>query len=67
MDDLKRYINQGIIYEDDFVATYLDVLNSQEFMDFFGENQGKAQQLINTLIKESRYHKNTLVNILSKI
>ena len=67
MEDLKRYINQGIIYEDDFIATYMDVLNSPEFTQFFGENEGKAQQLINTLIKESRQHKNTLVNILAKI
>ena len=67
MEDLKRYISQGIIYEDDFIATYMDVLNSPEFLQFFGENEGKAKQLINTLIKDSRQHKNTLVNILAKI
>jgi len=67
MDNLKELIEQGIAYEDDFVATYMGVLNDAEFLIYFGNNQEKAKALINTLIKESRYHKNTLMNILNKI
>jgi len=66
IQQLRELIEQGIIYEDDFVSTYTEVLNNPEFLVFFEENQEKAKTLINTLIKESRLHKNTLVNILNK-
>lgn len=66
IQQLRELIEQGIIFEDDFVSTYTEVLNSPEFLTFFDENQEKAKALINTLIKESRLHKNILVNILNK-
>lgn len=66
MDKLKELINQGVAYEDDFISTYMGVLNDPEFLKYFGNNQDKAKTLINTLIKESRLHKNILVNIMDK-
>lgn len=67
MENLKDLIEQGIAYEDDFIATYLDVLNSPEYIQYFAENEEKAKALINTLIKESRLHRNSLVNIINSL
>ena len=67
MNDLKRLIEQGIVYEDEFVNVYFNVLSEPDFVNYFAEDLEKAKTLLNTMIKESKTHKNILVNIMNKI
>jgi hypothetical protein len=68
MDDLKELLNGGIKLEDEFIETYLEVLETEEYMLSFPEqNQTRVKEQLEKLISESRLHKATLESIIAKI
>jgi rubrerythrin len=68
MDDLKELLNGGIKLEDEFIETYLEVLETEEYMLSFPEqNQTRVKEQLEKLISESRIHKATLESIIAKI
>lgn len=64
---MVEVIDQGIIYEEDFIRTYGDLLKEADYLAMFGENTDQAKQIIDALIQESAAHKSTLELIKSKV
>jgi len=67
MENLERLIKQGIVWEDEFVAEYLKIIENDDFMEFFGENKVEAKQLLDIMITESKEHKDTLEKLFGEI
>lgn len=67
MENLERLIKQGILWEDEFVDTYLKLIQSKEYMEFFGENKEKAKNLLDIMIKESGEHKRSLEELFGEL
>ncbi len=67
MKDLKNVISNGIEMEDDFIKTYMAVIKDEGFAQYFDTNQGKAEEMLQTLIKESTWHKQVLEDILKTL
>lgn len=65
MADLKKIIEQGVELEDDFIKTYMAVIKDEGFAQYFETNQDQAVDLLQTLIKESTWHKDQLEKILN--
>jgi len=67
MPDLTTFVDQGIIYEDQFIETYLKVLRDEGFMELFGKNQDEARTLLTTMMEESARHKAELEQLKAKL
>lgn len=67
MKDLKKIIEQGIELEDDFIKTYMSVIKDEGFAQYFETNQSKAEELLQKLITESTWHKETLEKLLKTL
>jgi len=66
MSNLKSVVDQGIIYEDQFIETYLKVIRDEGFMELFGTNQDEARTLLTKMIEESGKHKEELEQLKTK-
>jgi hypothetical protein len=53
MPNIQTFVDQGIIYEDQFIETYLMVLRDEGFMELFGAHKDEASTLLTTMIRES--------------
>lgn len=67
MEELESLIKQGILWEDEFVETYLKLIKNEEYLEFFGERKEEAKKLLNIMITESGEHKKTLEDLFGKI
>lgn len=63
---LIEMIKQGVLYEEEFIETYGNLLREEEFLQYFGEHKDEAAKLLDQLIKESGFHKTTLEAVLKK-
>lgn len=66
-NQLHDLIQQGIVYEDDFINTYYTMLRNEGYMHVFGGYEKQAHDLLFTMIQESKGHKASLENILKQI
>ena len=66
MPNILSFVEQGIIYEDQFIETYLMVLRDEGFMELFGAHQDEARTLLTTMIRESGKHKVDLEQLKKK-
>lgn len=64
---LSKEIEQGIIYEDQFVDTYYNMLRNQGYMFAFGGHKNQAHDLLYKMIEESKAHKASLMNIKKRL
>ncbi|MBD3360110.1 MAG: hypothetical protein GF365_05400 [Candidatus Buchananbacteria bacterium] len=64
MQKLKGLLFDGLKMEEDFITLYLKVIKDEGFLQYFPD-QGKAKQLLQTLINESNWHKKTLEEIIN--
>jgi len=68
IEELKTLIQKGVIYEDEFIVMYMQMIRDEGFLAYFPEaGQERAKSLINILIEESRRHKQTLEKIISEL
>lgn len=67
MQELKELIDRGIIYEDNFIKTYMSLIKDEEFLKYYGNQKEEAKKLLNKLIKESEGHKISLENIMKHL
>jgi hypothetical protein len=63
LEILKKEIEQGIIYEDEFVDTYYNLIRNEGYMHAFGGHEKQANDLLFKMIEESKAHKASLQNI----
>lgn len=63
MQELHDLVDKGVLYEDDFIAQYLEVLRDEGFMNVFGANKEEARGILTTLIDESKGHREGLVKL----
>ena len=63
---LVELIKQGVIYEEEFIDTYGNLLKEEEFLQYFGDKKELASELLDQLINESSYHKTSLEAVLKK-
>ncbi len=64
---LSKEIEQGIIYEDNFVDTYYNLLRNQGYMHTFGGHEKQAHDLLYKMVEESKAHKASLMNIKKQL
>lgn len=64
---LSKEIEQGIIYEDNFVDTYYNLLRNQGYMHTFGGHEKQAHDLLYKMVEESKAHKTSLLNIKKQL
>jgi len=67
LEALKRRLETGLVYEEDFIRTYLGVIRDEGFLEYFGGHAAEARAVLDRLIKESGEHKASLDNILTKL
>jgi len=67
MSSLHTTVDQGILYEEQFIELYLQVMLDEGFMSYFGENEQKARELLVYMIRESKEHKATLDELNAKL
>ncbi|MBI5071290.1 hypothetical protein HZB93_00085 [Candidatus Falkowbacteria bacterium] len=73
MDDQKitgveNLIKQGIIYEDDFITLYMELIRDEGFMEIFSETDRKeVKKYLEILIAQSSGHKKVLENIINNL
>lgn len=63
MEHLHTFIDQGVVFEDTFIETYLAVLRDEGFMGAFGEHAEEAKQLLTAMIDESKGHREGLLKL----
>ena len=67
MKELKQLIEEGIIIEDDFIETYMNVVKDELSLGFLdAEKQKILKEKLEYMIKESREHKQILENVIEK-
>jgi hypothetical protein len=64
---MRNLISTGIVYEDEFVEKYFNILQDEDFMTYFGEKRSEAERLFNSMIEESKKHKEGLQSIYEKL
>lgn len=67
MDNLESLIKQGILWEDEFVDTYLKIIKNPEYMEFFGDQKEEARRLLDVMISESEEHKRSLEKLFGDL
>jgi len=67
MENLKELIKKGIIYEDEFILKYMNLIKDQGLLNHFGSRKKQAEELLNRLVKDSTRHKETLEKIISNL
>lgn len=67
MPSLTSIVDQGIVYEDQFVEMYLKMLRDEGFMEVFGANAEEAKKLITIMIDESIKHRADLELLKAKL
>ena len=67
MKDLKNILDHGIELEDEFITTYMSVIKDEGFAQYFEGDQTKAEELLQKLITESTWHKETLEKLLKTL
>ena len=58
-----KLIDQGVLYEDEFIAKYFTILRNQGYMYTFGGYEKQAHDLLYKMIQESEAHKAALIKI----
>ena len=66
-EKLSQEIEQGIIYEDQFVDTYYNMIRNEGYMFAFGGHKKQAHDLLFNMIEESKAHKISLLNIKKQL
>lgn len=64
LSETKELLQTGVMYEEEFVTTYLKLLREEGFMPYFGDRQARAAEILDRLVRESTAHKATLENIM---
>ncbi|MBD3281622.1 hypothetical protein GF391_02640 [Candidatus Uhrbacteria bacterium] len=64
---VSQEIEQGIIYEDQFVDTYYNMLRNKGYMFAFGGHKKQAHDLLFKMIEESKAHRASLKNIKKQL
>ena len=67
MENLERLIKQGILWEDEFVDTYLKIIQNDEYLEFFGDQKEEAKRLLDIMIIESGEHKKSLEKLFGDL
>lgn len=67
MENIESLIKQGILWEDEFVDTYLKLIRDEEYMEFFGEKKEEAKRLLDVMIAESGEHKKSLEQLFGEL
>ncbi len=67
MENIESLIKQGILWEDEFVDTYLKLIRDEEYMEFFGEKKEEAKRLLDIMIAESEEHKKSLEQLFGEL
>lgn len=63
MQQLHDLVDKGVLYEDTFIAQYLEVLRDEGFMAVFGEHREEAKVILTALIDESKGHRDGLLKL----
>lgn len=64
---LSSEIEQGILYEDQFVNIYYNMLRNEGYMFAFGGHKNQAHNLLFKMVEESKAHKASLMNIKKQL
>jgi len=65
-EEIQVLVEQGILYEEEFIVTYMNLLKENGFPALFGEKWEEAKQMLDVLIDESEDHKKALESVKDK-
>jgi hypothetical protein len=63
-----KLIDQGLGYEENFIATYSDLLLTEDISGYYdGDNLNKVKDVLQLLIRDSQRHKKALEQVKQEI